>query len=963
MGPKRTDECAPHNAPRADMSSSNEDRDVDTDSDEDARRVHARKRRRDEAIYGSFLDDMPRENRGGLGSNDDDGYDAGRDGRGTGPVMFRSAGGGGGGGLGFVAATETTNASGGGGLGFARATTATTGGGFGGFASGGTMTGEDAMGREEDKDGGDGSDYRTATEETLEDLSDEEDEDLLPSTFGQRCVATTKDDDAREKRRETIAVRARGEECRLTTRCDFIDSRRLVAGAAQRMKMAEEERKAAAARRKAEEKAARARNKDNEDAFAGTSSRRGGGAKSRQAEEIGSFEKHTKGIGLKLLEKMGYKKGEGLGKGASGISRALETQLRPKNMGMGFNNFKENVNDPTRTSKRDEEEDESDDDMDVDEATRARDQAKRAQEQTMWKKRNELRRQKREYKTAEELLAEEDNKAREAGGGAQGGREKLNIIDMRGAHAQVVDANQLHKSRVVSADEDGTLLPELQHNLKLVVDLAESDITKLDGKIRSEKDTLEILRREKVRLNKQADLHDELAERTQSALKLVEEADALSKKCRDRAEFDALTKSWVEIVKQFPKEYYSHRLYRLALAHATPYVRATFKDWDPTIDPTRGLDELKPWKQLLSPDFIPDEFKGLFDEDAFDVLMREPILSRLRPFISSKWDPTKPSEIMGFIEPWSDTLPEALYLELTHALVLPRLQRRVNEWEPTKERVSLHAWFHPWLPLLHKNLKDLYPTIRQKFTIALTEWEASDSSALTLLKPWAKVFEAKDWSSLMRRCITPKLEDSLAMLRIDPSNQSLEPLKNALAWEEMLGPSAFMTLLEQHFFRKWHAALHKWLTTPKVDLDEVAQWYTGWKSVFSDELLSHERMRVQLNLALNMMNQAASGEGVVMPSVAAPQPSAPVRDEPKAHPMDESTMTLKDMIEQFANAHELEFVPNASGRRHDGLTVYTFGGVNVVVDTARESIRASIAGKWVPVSLEQLLEQAQKSKR
>jgi hypothetical protein len=266
--------------------------------------------------------------------------------------------------------------------------------------------------------------------------------------------------------------------------------------------------------------------------------------------------------------------------------------------------------------------------------------------------------------------------------------------------------------------------------------------------------------------------------------------------------------------------------------------------------------------------------------------------------------------------------------------------------------------------MLHKNLKDLYPSIRQKFTVSLAEWEASDSSALTLLKPWQRVFEAKDWSSLMRRCVTPKLEDALAMLQINPSNQVLDPVRTVLKWESMLGPSAFITLLEQHFFRKWHAALHKWLTASNVDLDEVAQWYIGWKTVFSEELLSHERMRVQLNVALDMMNQAAAGEGVVMPNVAAPQPTAPLADErPVPHPMDESTMSLKEMIEEFANAHELEFIPSASGRRHDGLAVYVFGGVSVVVDTARESIRALIDGDWTPISLDQLLDRARAIKR
>ncbi|KAJ8617528.1 hypothetical protein MRB53_013714 [Persea americana] len=52
-------------------------------------------------------------------------------------------------------------------------------------------------------------------------------------------------------------------------------------------------------------------------------------------EKIGAFEKHTKGFGSKMMAKMGFVEGTGLGRDAQGITKPLTAVRLPKSRGLG----------------------------------------------------------------------------------------------------------------------------------------------------------------------------------------------------------------------------------------------------------------------------------------------------------------------------------------------------------------------------------------------------------------------------------------------------------------------------------------------------------------------------------------------------------------------------------------------------------------------------------------------------
>ena len=64
------------------------------------------------------------------------------------------------------------------------------------------------------------------------------------------------------------------------------------------------------------------------------------------------------------------------------------------------------------------------------------------------------------------------------------------------------------------------------------------------------------------------------------------------------------------------------------------------------------------------------------------------------------WNVREPDPMIELLEAWKAVLPDWIIQNVLEQLVLPQLQANVEEWNPLTDTVPIHAWLHPWLPLM-----------------------------------------------------------------------------------------------------------------------------------------------------------------------------------------------------------------------------------------------------------------------
>lgn len=286
---------------------------------------------------------------------------------------------------------------------------------------------------------------------------------------------------------------------------------------------------------------------------------------------------------------MGFEPGKGLGKQLQGISAPVEAHFRKGRGAIGAYGPEKG---PKMVEKRKEE------------AEDAKDSKSKV---SQWRKGDSINNKKKvkySYRSVDQVL--EDGKLkpnRKLPLSSEMSRVK--VIDMTGPEQRILSgyhaiaSGQQYPDETIPSvnkkDKINFSLPELQHNLNLLVDMCEQDIIQNDRRTRHLSDRVIALEAEKRNLSKVVDQHGQLIDTLENVLAVVD-------RLMDETS-DITLQDTADVFKSLQDKYYEeYKMYELgdlATSFVGPKIKDSLVSWNPLMQPKQPIKLFEQWKEIL----------------------------------------------------------------------------------------------------------------------------------------------------------------------------------------------------------------------------------------------------------------------------------------------------------------------------------------------------------------------------
>lgn len=176
------------------------------------------------------------------------------------------------------------------------------------------------------------------------------------------------------------------------------------------------------------------------------------------------------------------------------------------------------------------------------------------------------------------------------------------IIDATGATLREVSSlAEVSNMASWTPSTDPTRIPEIRHNIRLIVEMAASDVRGLAKEGKALQERKKYVNVEDTRLRKQITNEAALIEQLQRVHLAIDELAAVTKEMHSGGD-DALAKlspGIEKLVRDFSGEYERYGIDEVVVAAFAPAFKTTLETWRPLQEPHKMTDILKTWRPAL----------------------------------------------------------------------------------------------------------------------------------------------------------------------------------------------------------------------------------------------------------------------------------------------------------------------------------------------------------------------------